>query len=269
LSMPRGRTRRSRTVPTSACEDARAPGSRLPWQSSLERSTPDLALIARVRQRDRPRRRCRVHACDRAGGAPAARPGRGAREGGSASALSGARRMAALLPRHRHDDRDDLRRRVARHRSLRIATRPCSLPRPRAESPRERRLCASRQDHEDRQRSHSSRTRAGVLAISTPASRRSGTASTPRRATRACFDNRRRGATASDIALPATDRSWEDAQQGDHRDRARAGGLSVGGAPRPGPRSIRTAKLSSTEVGQRREARKEKRASRLCDKATA
>jgi hypothetical protein len=102
-------------------------------------TSPD-ACVDRLRRRDRSRGHGRVHPRDRPGRAPSSGDGRGAREGSAAPSLSRARCVASLLPRSRHDDRHDLRRRTPRHRTLRIATRPRGLPRSSADALRERRL---------------------------------------------------------------------------------------------------------------------------------
>ena len=73
---------------------------------------------------------------------------------GATAAVSRARRVAPLLPRHRHDHRDDLRRGAPRRRALRFTSCARCVLGTRAQSLRKWRLRASWKDHQDRQRTH-------------------------------------------------------------------------------------------------------------------
>ena len=156
-----------------------------------------------------------------------------------------------------------------RHRALRIPSQARRVPGPRTIALLERRIREARWDHEDRKRTHSSSADPSCLAV--PASRRCRAQAphAPSRATRSGRDDRRRGATSAVGPLPTSCGPRKKPTKSRRRGRARARRFP------PGQRFVTTARSRVTALaarhglkrraaprsGQRRKARKEKRAS--------
>src|SRR4029453_8714317 len=250
-AVSRGRAARCRALAASPAEVARSARPALGDGEELDAAALELdprptlragAAAAGVRG-DR--------VCARASAEAAGRARQGDRGPRGDGAVSGSRRVAALLPRHRHAVGDGAAGRDRRLSTLPPAERTHGLPGARAERILLGRDPAAWGPHESRQHARPARARGGRLALSAPPDSRPRAGEPEPGAARGGRRTRLAGTTALASALPPSRRPRQTTAGRRRRDRPRAGGLPVGGHDETG--NARARRLNPAGARARRE----------------